>query len=55
MAKRSEVATIELRPIRTKREYQAALKQAEALWNAPQGTPEADRLEAIALLSRRTC
>ncbi len=41
---------MELRPIRTKREYQAALKQAEALWDAPQGTPEADRLEVIALL-----
>lgn len=41
---------MELRPIRTKREYHAALKQAEALWDAPQGTPEADRLEVIALL-----
>lgn len=41
---------MELRPIRTKREYQAALKQAEALWDAPQGTPEADRFEVIALL-----
>ncbi|MDP1717295.1 MAG: helix-turn-helix domain-containing protein [Burkholderiales bacterium] len=41
---------MELRPIRTKREYLAALKQAEALWDAPQGTPEADRLEVIALL-----
>jgi HTH-type transcriptional regulator/antitoxin HigA len=41
---------MELRPIRTKREYQAALKQAEALWDAPQGTPEADRLEVLTLL-----
>jgi len=41
---------MELRPIRTKREYQAALKQAEALWDAPHGAPEADRLELIALL-----
>jgi HTH-type transcriptional regulator/antitoxin HigA len=41
---------MELRPIRTKREYQAALKQAEALWDAPPGTPGADRLEVIALL-----
>jgi len=41
---------MELRPIRTKRECQAALKEAEALWDAPQGTPEADRLEVLSLL-----
>ena len=41
---------MELRPIRTKRDYQAALKQVKALWNAPQGTPESDRLEVLALL-----
>ena len=41
---------MELRPIRSKREYQTALKQAEALWDAPQGTPEADRLEVLTLL-----
>ena len=38
---------MELRPIRSKREHQAALKEAEALWNAPEGTPEADRLEVL--------
>jgi HTH-type transcriptional regulator / antitoxin HigA len=41
---------MELRPIRTKPEYRAALKEAEALWDAPSGTPKADRLEVIALL-----
>lgn len=41
---------MELRPIRSKREHQAALKEAEALWNAPKGTPEADRLEVLTLL-----
>ena len=41
---------MELRPIRSKREHQAALKEAEALWNAPEGTPEADRLEVLTLL-----
>src|SRR6266404_7699886 len=39
-----------LRPIRTKREHQAALKEAEALWNAPEGSPAADRLEVLTLL-----
>jgi HTH-type transcriptional regulator / antitoxin HigA len=41
---------MELRPIRTKREHQAALKEVEALWNAPEGSSEADRLEVLTLL-----
>ena len=41
---------MELRPIRTKREYQAAMKEAEALWNASDGSAEADRLEVLSLL-----
>jgi HTH-type transcriptional regulator / antitoxin HigA len=41
---------MELRPIRSKREHHAALKEAEALWNAPEGSPEADRLEVLMLL-----
>ncbi len=36
-----------LRPIRTKREHQTALKEAEALWDAPEGSPKADRLEVL--------
>lgn len=41
---------MELRPIRTKPEYRAALKEAEALWDAPSRTPKADRLEVLTLL-----
>lgn len=41
---------MELRPIRTKREHQTALKEAEALWDAPEGSPKADRLEVLTLL-----
>jgi HTH-type transcriptional regulator / antitoxin HigA len=41
---------MELRPIRTKRDYEAALKQAEALWNARAGSADADRLEVLTLL-----
>jgi len=41
---------MELRPIRSKREHQATLKEAEALWGAPEGSPEADRLEVLTLL-----
>ena len=39
-----------LHPIRTKREHQAALREIEALWEAPSGSPEADRLEVLTLL-----
>ena len=41
---------MELRPIRSKHEHQAALKEAEALWDATEGSPEADRLEVLTLL-----
>jgi HTH-type transcriptional regulator/antitoxin HigA len=41
---------MELRPIRSKREYQAALKAAEAVWDAPDGSPAADKLEVLVLL-----
>ena len=39
-----------IRPIRTKREHQAVLKEIEALWDAPEGSPRADRLEVLVLL-----
>lgn len=41
---------MEIKPIKTKRDHQAALKLAEALWNAPDGSPEADRLDVLTLL-----
>ena len=41
---------MELRPIRNKREHAAALRQAEALWNARKGSPEEDRLLVLTLL-----
>jgi len=41
---------MDLRPIRTKRDYLAALKEVEALWDAKAGTEEADRLEVLAML-----
>lgn len=41
---------MELRPIKTERDYRAALKLAETLWNAPEGSAEADRLEVLTLL-----
>ena len=41
---------MELRVIRNQREYRAALNEAHALWDAPEGTPSAERLEVLALL-----
>ena len=41
---------MELRPIRNRREHAAALKEAEALWNAPKGSAEEDRLLVLTLL-----
>jgi len=40
----------EVRPIRTKRDYEIALKQVERLWGAKAGTPEGDRLDVLATL-----
>ena len=41
---------MELRPIKTKRAYLAALKEAEVLWDAPEESKEGDRLEVLTLL-----
>ena len=41
---------MELQTIRTKREYDAALKQAEAWWDAPTGSLAAKRLDVLTLL-----
>lgn len=41
---------MELKPIRTKKDYQAALAEVELLWDAPVKSPEADRLDVLTLL-----
>mgnify|MGYP001446294161 CR=1 FL=1 len=41
---------MDLRPIRTKREHAAALKEVEALWDAAAGSPAADRLAVLVIL-----
>src|SRR5258708_19005456 len=40
----------EVRPIRTKRDYEAALKEVERLWGAKMGTRDGDRLDVLATL-----
>ncbi|MBL0285111.1 MAG: transcriptional regulator [Zoogloea sp.] len=41
---------MELKPIRTEAEHAEALADIERLWDAPEGSPEADRLEVLAML-----
>lgn len=41
---------MEIKPIHDESSYQDALAEIEALWDAPDGSPEADRLEVLALL-----
>lgn len=39
-----------MKPIHTEGEYQAALAEIEILWDAPEGSPDADQLEVLTLL-----
>jgi HTH-type transcriptional regulator / antitoxin HigA len=40
----------DVKPIRSKRGYEAALNEVERLWGARLGTPEGDRLDVLATL-----
>lgn len=44
---------MDIRPIRTKADHRAALKEIERRMDARQGTPEGDRLEVLTLLVER--
>jgi HTH-type transcriptional regulator/antitoxin HigA len=39
-----------IQPIRSKEDYAAALARVDELWGAPEGSPEGDELEVLALL-----
>jgi len=41
---------MEIRPIRTKTDYERTLKEIESLWGAREGAPEGDRLDVLATL-----
>jgi HTH-type transcriptional regulator/antitoxin HigA len=41
---------MDIKPIKTNSDYEAALKEIERLFNAEPGTPDADRLEVISTL-----
>lgn len=41
---------MDIRPIRTDADHTEALKEIERLWNAPEGSPEGDKLDVLATL-----
>ena len=41
---------MEIKPIRTKADYERSLREVERLWGARQGTLEGDRLDVLATL-----
>lgn len=41
---------MDIRPIRTKADHRAALKEAERLWEAAPGTPAGDRVDVLVTL-----
>ena len=42
--------TMTIKPIKTKRDYQAAMKRLEIIFDAQPGTPEGDELEVLGIL-----
>ena len=38
---------MDIHPLKTEQDYDAALQAIEALWEAPEGSPEADSLEIL--------
>ena len=42
--------TTDVKPIRNEADYDAAMADVAALWGAPNGTPEGDRLDVLATL-----
>ena len=41
---------MDIRPIKTKADYRAVLKEAERLWDADPGTPDGDRVDILTTL-----
>lgn len=44
------IANIEIKPVKTKKDYDAALKSISRLWDSPAESAEADALEILAIL-----
>ena len=50
MPLRCKVIIMEVKPIKTKADYNAALKDIEQLWDASYGSPEGDKLDVLVTL-----
>ena len=50
MLPQSKVITMEIKPIKTEADYEAALKEIEQLWGASYGSPEGDKLDVLVTL-----
>jgi HTH-type transcriptional regulator/antitoxin HigA len=44
---------MDIKPIKSQADYEAALAEIERLWNAAAGSPESDRLDVLATLVER--
>lgn len=44
---------LQIRPLRSDRDYRAAIAEIDRLWGAKVGSPEGDRLEILAMLVQR--
>ena len=42
--------TMDIKPIRTEADYEAALEEIKHLWGAPYGSPEGDKLDVLVTL-----
>jgi HTH-type transcriptional regulator/antitoxin HigA len=40
----------DVKPIRSEKDYEAAMAEVESLWGAKSGTPKGDRLDVLATL-----
>jgi len=41
---------MDIKPIKTERDYEQSLQRVESLWNSPQGSAESDELDVLATL-----
>ena len=46
----SQQIALDIQPIKTESDYEAALQEIERLWEAPHGSPEGDKLDILVTL-----
>ena len=43
----SQQIALDIQPIKSELDYEAALQEIERLWDSPYGSPEGDKLDAL--------